>query len=131
MMFNTAIKNTYGLWYEQGAQHNVGIGNVTRDNVRYQLVTGNLDHAAPTAYNSYLCNKAVNGIGLANSGVMSAGGTIATLTSNNFMFNNVLTNATLRSNPAGTENYFSQNIQNGGSFSASGSAETFFNPTAP
>ena len=127
MMFNTATSNTYGLWYEQSATHNVGIGNVSQNNVRNQLDTGNLDHPNPTAYNSYICNKATGGLGLTNS----AGTTPETLTSNNFFFNNVLTNASIRSRPAGTENYFSQNIQNGGTLTVSGTAETFFNPPAP
>jgi len=127
MMFNTATSNTYGFWYEQSATHNVGIGNVSQNNVRNQLDTGNLDHPNPTAYNSYICNKATGGLGITNS----AGTTPETLTSHNFMFNNVLTNASIRSRPAGTENYFSQNIQNGGTLMVSGTAETFFNPPAP
>jgi len=127
MMFNTATSNTYGFWYEQSATHNVGIGTLAQDNVRNQLDQGNLDHPNPTAYNSYICNKAIGGLGLTSS----AGGSDVTFTSHNFAFNNVLTNANFRSNPAGMENYFSQNTQSGGSFTASGSAETFFNPAVP
>jgi hypothetical protein len=131
MMFNKVTTNTYGLWYEQGAQHNVGIGNVAENNVRNQLDSGNLDHTTATMYNSYICNTAIGGLGIVNSGVTSAGGTTTTLTSHNFMFNNVVVNATIKSSPAGTENYYSQNKQSGGSLTATGTVETFFNPAVP
>jgi hypothetical protein len=129
MMFNTATSNTYGLWYEQGAQHNVGIGNVSENNVRSELDIGNLDHTVATDFNSYICNKATGGTGIVTSGVSSDGGT-GTLTSHNFLFNNVVVNASVSSNQVGTENYFSQNTQSSGTLSTSG-AETFFNPAVP
>jgi hypothetical protein len=129
MMFNTATSNTYGLWYEQGAQHNVGIGNVSEDNVRYELDIGNLDHTTATEYNSYVCNKGTGGVGIVTAGVSSDGGA-GTLTSHNFLFDNVLANASIDSRPVGAENYYSQNTQSGGTLSTSGS-ETFFNPAVP
>jgi parallel beta-helix repeat protein len=129
MMFNTATSNTYGLWYEQSAQHNVGIGNVANNNDRNQLDIGNLDHTPATEYNSYICNKATGGIGIVTAGVSSDGGT-GTTTSHNFLFNNVLVNASITSHPVGTENYYSQNIQSGDMLSTSG-VETFFNPAVP
>jgi parallel beta-helix repeat protein len=129
MMFNTATSNTYGLWYEQGAQHNVAIGNVSANNVRNELDVGNLDHTTATEYNSYVCNKASAGIGIITAGVSSDGGT-GTATSHNFLFNNVLVNASINANEVGAENYYSQNTQNGGTLATSG-AGTFFNPTVP
>ncbi len=63
------------------------------------------------------------------AGVSSNGGT-GTTTSHNFLFNNVLVNASITSDPVGTENYYSQNIQSGDMLSTSG-VETFFNPAVP
>ena len=77
-----------------------------------------------------ICNRAIGGIGIVNAGSTSAGGTITTLTSQNFFFNNVLVNASIKSSPAGTENYYSQNTQSAGALTATG-AETSFNPSVP
>jgi len=122
-MFNTLVDNTYGLWYEQGAQHNTGIGNVVTNSARDNLDAGNLDEAQTTQYNNFICNFAAgDGNGLINS----AGNDGTTFTSHNFFFNNVIINAPITSSGAGTENYYSQNYHSGGSFTSS-SAATYFN----
>jgi hypothetical protein len=122
-LFNTLLTNTYGLWYEQGASHNTSIGNVCNYNQRYQLDVGNNADTPPTEYNSYLCN-----VGQGFTGLVTAAVGTNTYTSYNFLFNNVILNATILSKVAGTNNYYSQNYQSGGSLTTSGTnAETFFN----
>ena len=122
-IFNTFVGNTYGLWYEQGAQHNTGIGNVVTNNSRDNLDAGNLNLSQTTEYNNFICNLASpGGYGLVNS----AGTNGSTFTSHNFYFNNVILNATIKSDATGTQNYYSQNYQAGGSFT-SGSAAAYFN----
>jgi len=121
LLFNTILTNTYGLWYEQGASHDTSIGNVCNYNQRYQLDVGNNTDTPPTEYNNYICN-----VGEGNTGLVTAAVGTNTYTSYNFLFNNVILNATISSKPAGTNNYYSQNYLSGGTLSTSGS-ETFFN----
>jgi len=122
-MFNTFANNTYGLWYEQGAQHNTGIGNTVTNSDRDNLDAGNLNQSQVTEYNSFICNFAGEG---GNGLINSAGSDGNTFTSHNFFFNNVILNATITSSGAGTENYYSQNYHSGGTFTSS-SAATYFN----
>lgn len=68
-MDNT-VSNDSCLWYEQSAAHNVGIGNLSQNNVRNQLLEGNLDHPSPTAYNSFIRNKALDGLGITISALI-------------------------------------------------------------
>jgi parallel beta-helix repeat protein len=120
-MFNTCDGNLYGLWYEQGATHNVSIGNISENNTRYQLDAGNNTDTVATEYNNYLCNTAEGATGIV-SGAVGAN----TITSYNFFFNNVVMNASITSTQTGSDNYFAQNYLSGGSYSTAG-AETFFN----
>jgi parallel beta-helix repeat protein len=120
-MFNTCDANLYGIWYEQGATHNVSIGNDCENNTRYQLDAGNNADTVATEYNNFLCNTAVGATGIV-SGSVGAN----TITSYNFFFDNVVNNASINSAQTGSNNYFSQNYLSGGSLSTAG-AETFFN----
>jgi len=120
-MFNTCDANLYGIWYEQGATHNVSIGNDCENNTRYQLDAGNNADTVGTEYNNYLCNTAEGATGIV-SGSVGAN----TITSYNFFFNNAVTDASITSTQTGSNNYFAQNYLSGGSYSTAG-AETFFN----
>lgn len=122
-IFNTYVNNTYGLWYEQGAQHNTGIGNLVTNSARDNLDAGNLNQSQITAYNNFICNVAA---GSGNGLINSAGSDGNTFTSHNFFFNNVILNAKISSDSVGTENYYSQNYQSGGSLTT-GSAASYFN----
>ena len=77
---------------------------------------------APTQFNSIVANSLLGANGLRNGG----GSYPTVVTSHNFFFNNVLTNASIVSQQNGTENYYSQNYQTGGTISTAG-AESFFN----
>ena len=52
-----------------------------------------------------------------------------TFTSHNFNFNNVIVNASITSDGVGTNNYFSQNYQAGGSLSTVANPDAYFNST--
>src|SRR6185369_2419846 len=122
-LFNTLVNNTYGLWYEQGAQHNTGIGNVVTNSARDNLDAGNLNQSQVTEYNNFICNVvAGGGYGLINS----AGSDGATFTSHNFFFNNVIMKANISSDDTGSQNYYSQNYQSSGTLTV-GPAATYFN----
>jgi hypothetical protein len=125
-LFNDFSSNTYGLWCEQSAQHNLGIGNVANTCDRTEFVIGNLDHSPGTNYNTYICNTTAGGSRAINTSSTQTG-TTATETSHNFLFNNVVVAGSITSTQTGTENHYSQNyLAAGGSFNTSG-AETIFN----
>jgi parallel beta-helix repeat protein len=125
-LFNDFSSNTYGLWCEQSAQHNLGIGNVANTCARTEFVIGNLDHSPGTNYNTYISNTTAGGSRAINTSSTQTG-TTATETSHNFLFNNVVVAGSITSTQTGTENHYSQNyLASGGSFNTSG-AETIFN----
>lgn len=114
-----------GVFVEQGASHNVVLGNICTNitnkgiNLYNNAITNN-----PVQYNSIIGNWCHGGNGLRNGSTPSD-----SFTSHNFFFNNTLINAAIQSQNRGTENYYSQNYLIGGSVSISGTgAESFFNP---
>jgi parallel beta-helix repeat protein len=120
-MFNLCVSNLYGLWYEQGATHNVSIGNVCNYNSRYDLDAGNSSDTTGTQFNNYLCN-----VGQGFTGIVTGATGTGTWTSDNFLFNNVILNASIKANEVGTNNYFAQNYLSGGSLTTS-AADVYFN----
>src|SRR5262249_18099320 len=121
MMFNTCIKNTYGIFIEQSASHNTAIGNVCTDSDRRDMEVFNNNDQPAVQFNSVVSNVLSGGTGIRNGSTGTG-----TVTSSNFFFNNVVLNATILAQLEGAENYYSQNYQVGGTFSTSGS-ETIFN----
>jgi hypothetical protein len=66
---------------------------------------------------------------MGNNGLRNGStGTNVVQTSHNFLFNNVVINASIASETYGTQNYYSQTYQSGGSLSTAG-VEAFFNST--
>jgi parallel beta-helix repeat protein len=125
-LFNEFSSNTYGLWCEQSAQHNLGIGNVANKCTRTEYNIGNLDHSPGTNYNTYICNTTAGGSRALQTSATQTG-TTATESSHNFLFNNVIVAGSITSNQIGTENHYSQNyLAPGGNFTTTG-AETIFN----
>ncbi len=113
----------YGVFFEQSAAHNLALGNVCNDDGRDINVYNN--SATPrgsTQYNTILCNSLKDGNALRNGAIS----TNVVTSSHNFFFNNNIINASISSEQYGTENYYSQNYQGGGSLSTAG-AESFFN----
>lgn len=115
----------YGVFFEQSASHNVALGNVCNNDGRdINLYNNSTTPRGSTEYNSVLCNSLLDGNGLRNGST----GTNVVTTSHNFIFNNQALNASISSEIYGTQNYYSQNYQSGGSLSTAG-VEVFFNST--
>lgn len=115
----------YGVFFEQSATHNLALGNICNNDGRDINVYNN--SATPrgdTAFNSILCNNLMGNNGLRNGST----GTNTVASSHNFFFNNAVINASISSETNGTQNYYSQNYQAGGSLSTAGT-EAFFNST--
>jgi parallel beta-helix repeat protein len=115
----------YGVFFEQSATHNLALGNICNNDGRDINVYNN--SATPrgdTAFNSILCNNLMGNNGLRNGST----GTNSVQSSHNFFFNNAVINASISSETNGTQNYYSQNYQAGGSLSTAGT-EAFFNST--
>jgi len=113
----------YGVFFEQSASHNLALGNICNNDGRDINVYNN--SATPrgdTAFNSIICNSLMGNNGLRNGST----GTNTVASSHNFFFNNAVVNASISSETNGTQNYYSQNYQAGGSLSTVG-AEVFFN----
>jgi parallel beta-helix repeat protein len=113
----------YGVFFEQSASHNLGIGNVCNNCGRdINVYNNDTSTRAATAFNSAVCNAVMGNNGVRNGST----GTNTTVTSHNFFFNNTVISASISSEQVGSQNYYSQNYQSGGSLSTSG-AEAFFN----
>jgi parallel beta-helix repeat protein len=115
----------YGVFIEQSASHNLALGNICNNDGRDINVYNN--SATPrgdTAFNTIACNSLMGNNGLRNGST----GTNTVVSSHNFFFNNTVVNASIASETNGTENYYSQNYQVGGSLSTAG-VESFFNST--
>ena len=115
----------YGVFFEQSASHNLALGNICNNDGRDINVYNN--SATPrgdTAFNSILCNSLLGNNGLRNGST----GTNSVQSSHNFFFNNTVINASIASETNGTQNYYSQNYQTGGSLSTAG-VEAFYNST--
>jgi hypothetical protein len=103
----------------------LALGNICNNDGRDINVYNN--SATPrgdTAFNSIICNSLMGNNGLRNGST----GTNTVASSHNFFFNNAVVNASISSETNGTQNYYSQNYQAGGSLSTVG-AEAFFNYT--
>jgi hypothetical protein len=113
----------YGVFLEQSASHNVALGNICNNDGRdINVYNNSTTPRGSTAYNSVLCNSLMANNGLRNGST----GTNVVTSSHNFFFNNTVINASISSEIYGTENYYSQNYQAGGSLSTAG-VESFFN----
>src|SRR3569623_629754 len=107
----------YGVFFEQSASHNLALGNICNNDGRDINVYNN--SATPrgdTAFNSIVCNSLMGNTGLRNGST----GTNTVASSHNFFFNNAVVNASISSETNGTQNYYSQNYQAGGSLSTVG-----------
>lgn len=113
----------YGVFIEQSAKNNLALGNICNNDQRdINLFNNSATPRLPTQFNSIIANSLLGANGLRNGG----GSDPTVVTSHNFFFNNVLRDASIVSQQNGTENYYSQNFQTGGTISTQG-AETFFN----
>jgi parallel beta-helix repeat protein len=113
----------YGVFFEQSASHNLALGNICNNDGRdINLYNNSTTPRDPTAYNGVVCNWCLGSNGLRNGSI----GTNVVVTSDNFLFNNVVINASILSQTNGTQNYYSQNYLSGGSLSTAG-VESFFN----
>ena len=115
----------YGVFFEQSAAHNLALGNICNNDGRDINVYNN--SATPrgdTAFNSIICNSLMGNNGLRNGST----GTNTVASSHNFFFNNAVVNASISSETNGTQNYYSQTYQTGGTLSTAG-VEAFFNST--
>jgi hypothetical protein len=122
MLFNRLNDNTYGIFIEQGASYNTAFGNVANNNARRDIELYNNANTPPVRYSTIVGNRVAGGTGIRNGSTPDG-----SLTSWNFMFNNVLTNANLLSMLAGEENYYSQNVLLGTSALSTAGTEAFFN----
>jgi parallel beta-helix repeat protein len=113
----------YGVFIEQSASHNLALGNICNNDGRdINLYNNSATPRGPTQYNSVICNACMGNNGLRNGST----GTNVVQTSHNFLFNNVVVNASISSEQYGSQNYYSQTYQAGGSLSTA-SVEAFFN----
>jgi hypothetical protein len=113
----------YGVFIEQSASHDLALGNICNNDGRdINLYNNSTTPRGPTAYNSVVCNWCLGNNGLRNGSI----GTNVVVTSDNFLFNNVVINASILSQTNGAQNYYSQNYLSGGSLSPAG-VESFFN----
>jgi parallel beta-helix repeat protein len=113
----------YGVFIEQSASHNLALGNICNNDGRdINLYNNSATPRGDTAYNSVVCNWCMGNNGLRNGSTS----TNVVQTSHNFIFDNVVINASISSELYGTQNYYSQNYQSGGSLSTAGT-ESFFN----
>lgn len=114
----------YGVFIEQSASHDLALGNVCNNDLRdINLENNSTTARAPVQYNTIACNSVMGNNGLRNG---AGGDGTSAVTSDNFFFNNTVTNATILSEQFGSQNYYSQTFQSGGSLSTGG-AEVFFN----
>ena len=115
----------YGVFIEQSASHNLALGNICNNDGRdINLYNNSTTPRGDTAFNSVICNFCMGNNGLRNGST----GTNVVQTSHNFLFNNVVINASIASETYGTQNYYSQTYQSGGLLSTAG-VEAFFNST--
>jgi parallel beta-helix repeat protein len=113
----------YGVFIEQSASHNLALGNICNNDGRdINLYNNSTTPRGDTAFNSVVCNFCMGNNGLRNGST----GTNVVQTSHNFLFNNVVISASIASETYGTQNYYSQTYQSGGSLSTAG-VEAFFN----
>jgi parallel beta-helix repeat protein len=113
----------YGVFIEQSASHNLALGNICNNDGRdINLYNNSATPRGPTQYNSIICNACMGNNGLRNGST----GTNVVQTSHNFLFNNAVINASISSELYGSQNYYSQTYQSGGSLSTAG-VEAFFN----
>jgi hypothetical protein len=115
----------YGVFIEQSASHNLALGNICNNTGRdINIYNNSTTPRGDTAFNSIICNSLLGNNGLRNGST----GTNVVQSSHNFFFNNTVINASISSELYGTENYYSQNYQAGGTLSTAG-VESFFNST--
>ena len=113
----------YGVFIEQSAKNNLALGNVCNNDGRdINLFNNSSTPRAPVQFNSVVSNSLMGNNGIRNGG----GSDPSVVTSHNFLFNNTIINASIQSQQNGSENYYSQNYQSGGTLSTAG-AESFFN----
>ena len=113
----------YGVFFEQSASHNLALGNICNNCGRdINIYNNSATPRGDTAFNSVICNSLMGNNGLRNGST----GTNTVASSHNFLFNNTVINASISSETNGTQNYYSQNYQVGGSLSTAGT-EAFFN----
>lgn len=113
----------YGVFIEQSAKNNLAVGNICNNDSRDINVYNNSDTPrGPTQFNSIIANSLLGHNGLRNGAITIP----SVVTSHNFFFNNTVINASIQSQQNGSENYYSQNYQLGGTLETSG-AESFFN----
>ena len=122
MLFNRCYDNTYGLFIEQGASYNTAIGNVVNNSTRRNIEIYNNNNTPPVRYSTIVANTLVGSTGIRNGSTPDG-----SLTSWNFMFNNVFLGSRLAADPAGEENYYSQNWLDGASTMTLSGTQTFFN----
>jgi len=112
----------YGVFIEQSAAYNVTLGNICNNTGRdINLYNNYATYRAPVERNTVAFNWCYGNIGIRNGST----GTNTTVTSHNFLFNNTVVNASITSEPEGSDNYYSQNYHVG-SLTTSG-VELFFN----
>jgi hypothetical protein len=113
----------YGVFFEQSASHNLALGNICNNDGRdINLYNNSSTPRGATQYNSVLCNWCLGNNGLRNGSTS----TNTVQTSHNFLFGNIVINASISSEIYGAENYYSQTYLAGGSLSTAGT-ESFFN----
>ncbi len=116
----------YGVFFEQSASHNLALGNICNNDGRdINLYNNSTTPRGPTEYNSVLCNWCLGNNGIRNGST----GASTVVTSHNFLFDNVVTKASISSETVGSENYYSQNYLSGGSLSTASGVQVFFNST--
>jgi hypothetical protein len=115
----------YGVFLEQSASHNLALGNICNNCGRdINVYNNSTTPRGDTAFNNVLCNSLLSNNGLRNGST----GTNVVQSSHNFFFNNTVVNASISSELYGTQNYYSQNYQAGGTLSTAG-VEAFLNST--
>jgi parallel beta-helix repeat protein len=113
----------YGVFIEQSAKNNLALGNICNNDSRDINVYNNSDTPrGPTQFNSIVANSLLGHNGLRNGAISIP----SVVSSHNFFFNNTVINASIESQQNGSENYYSQTYQSGGTLETSG-AESFFN----
>lgn len=115
----------YGVFMEQSAQHDLALGNVCNNDLRdINLENNSTTARAAVQYNTIACNACMGNNGLRNG---AGGDGTAVVTSDNFFFNNTVTNASIKSEQFGTNNYYAQTYQNGGTNQWDSGAQFIFN----